>query len=478
MKKIIKCTWMAFAVALALTACAPQEFDDYSLGSSYTITQDQFSFDMTPGNDEFTYHFTASFNADAVKYPYSYEIRFGDGTVTKDLNGTHEYIVLKGTYTAQCLVYVPNGDLIIKEKVITLVNDNEKAKQDNPASPQYALTGGKANTGGKVWYLGAGSGLGPVNQTWGEWWNFGNDPFLFDDEFTFQPNSIEPNGKYIHNPNGGTFMNESLAGLFPDGDPAGSFVTTYYNPAADASWEVALKEGKYWLTIHKGFVGYAITPNDLNKTEYEILSFAPTEIHLKYYAPSGDAWFFFLVSEVPSNPLTGEGSKTWVIDGYNKHTEEVRAETGLNIKGFIGLGPLDSNSQEWWGAGAGEKSFESVGWTLYDWKITFTSANELKIVTAGEGYGRKAFDGQGFSSTKIDGDDMSFPYAGGDYTYTLTDASPYPKLTLSGNAFMGYYAGAQEYEVLYVSDNVMALSVHNTVEGQDWVFVFTPEGQQ
>jgi hypothetical protein len=477
MKNIIKFTCLIFVAALAFTACAPQEFDDYSLNAPYTIEQGQFTFDMTPGSDQWIYDFTASFGVDPIKLPYSYEIRFGDGKVTKDLGGTHEYIVAKGTYTAQCLVYVPSGEVIVKEKIITITEDNEKIYQDDPTSPQFALTGGKANPDGKTWSLAGGSGLGPVGGTWGEWWSFG-EPALFDDAFTFQPNSIQPNGKFNHNPFGDTFMNESLGGLFPDGDLAGSFVTLAYNPPTDASWEITTRGGKNYLTINKGFIGYAVTPNDLNKTEYEILEANPASVKLKYYSPDGNAWFFFLVSEIPENPLTGTGSKTWVVDGYNKHTDEVKAATGLNIKGFVGLGPLNSYSQEWWGAEAGDKSYEKVGWTLYDWKITFTSTNQLKIVTAGEGYGRKAFDGEGFTSTGIDGDDMIFPYNGGDYTYTRADASPYPKLTLSGNAFTGYYAGSQEYEIVYLSDNALALVVHNTKEGQDWVFVFTPEGEQ
>jgi hypothetical protein len=464
---------MALAVIFALTACTPQEFDEYTLGGSYTITQEQFTFDITRGSDEFTYNFTASFSVDPTQYPYTYEIHFGDGQVTKDLTGSHEYIVFKGTYTAQCLVYVPNGDVVIKEKTITFANDNPNIYQDDPASPQFALAGGKDNAAGKTWVLLSSSGLGPVDATWGEWWQF-SEAALFDDEFTFQPNSIEPNGKFSHNINGATFMNESLGNLFPDGDPENSFVTTAYTPPSDASWEIALKDGKYWLTVKKGFIGYAVTPNDLDKTEYEILSFTPEEIQLKYYSPDNNAWFFFLGSDVPSSPLTGEGSKTWVIDGYNTQTSKVAAETGLNIKGFMGLGPLNSYGQEWWGAGAGEKS----EWTLSDWKITFTSSNQLKIETAGEGYGRKAFDGEGFTSTSVVGDDMTFAYDGGDYTYTLTDATPYPKLTLSGNAFLGYYVGTQEYEIVYLADDVLAVAAHNAREEQDWVLVFIPEGEQ
>jgi hypothetical protein len=483
--KNFKFLLFSILIALVAAACAPQEFDEYSLGDSYTISPDQFTFDMTPGSDEFTYNFAVTFTADPVKSPYTYDIHFGDGKVDKsDLKdgptyqGSHKYVVLKGTYTAQCLVYVPNGDVIVKEKTITFTNDNPDVYQDDPASPQYALTGGKDNPAGKLWVLTGGSGLGPGNGTWGEWWPFNNEPALFDDEFTFLPNNINPNGAFRYDSRGASFMNESLAALFPDGDPAGSFVTTAYTPPADASWEVELRDGKYWLIINKGFIGYAVAPGDLNRTEYEIQSFSPAEIQLKYYASDGSAWFFFLVSDIPANPLTGEGSKTWVIDGYNKQTAKVAAETGLNIKGFMGLGPLDSYGQEWWGAGAGDKSLESAGWTLYDWKITFTSSNQLKITTSGEGYGRKAFDGAGFTSTSIDGDDMKFVYDGGDYTYTLAEATPYPKLTLSGNAFLGYYAGTQEYEIIYLADDVLAVAAHNTQEGQDWVLIFVPEGEQ
>ena len=74
---------------------------------------------------------------------------------------------------------------------------------------------------------------------------------------------------------------------------------------------------------------------------------------------------------------------------------------------------------------------------------------------------------------------MLFAYDGGDYTYALDKAAkPWPKLTLSGNAFLGYYNGTQEYEVVALTQDVLAVTVHNTKENQDWVLVFVPEGEQ
>ncbi|NLA62956.1 MAG: hypothetical protein GX857_06995, partial [Bacteroidales bacterium] len=40
---------------------------------------------------------------------------------------------------------------------------------------------------------------------------------------------------------------------------------------------------------------------------------------------------------------------------------------------------------------------------------------------------------------------------------------------------MGYYAGSQVYDIIYQTEEVMALRVDNTVEGHDWVFVYTLE---
>lgn len=181
------------------------------------------------------------------------------------------------------------------------------------------------------------------------------------------------------------------------------------------------------------------------------------------------------------DPLTGRESKTWVVDGYNVHLAEVKAAlpNEPNINGFMGLGSPDPTNvqcnQGWWGAGAGDKSFESSGWTLYDTKYTFSADGKLTIETAGEGYGRKAFDGQnGFISTSIVGDDMLFPYTGGEYTFTKTDT----ELTISDNGYLIYYAGSQSYEILYLSETALCVRVTNTVENHVWVFILCPQGTE
>lgn len=172
--------------------------------------------------------------------------------------------------------------------------------------------------------------------------------------------------------------------------------------------------------------------------------------------------------------IDNANGKTWVFDQYNNFAKEVATATNFNIKGHLGLGPQDSYGQEWWGAGPNEKN----AWTMYDFRFTFIQNGvQLKIQNKGEGYGRKASSESvgGFVVSKVDGDDATFAYNGGNYTFGLVEGGKFPKLTLSGKSFMGYYCGSQDYDIIYQTDKVMALRVNNTVEGQDWVFVYCIE---
>ena len=185
---------------------------------------------------------------------------------------------------------------------------------------------------------------------------------------------------------------------------------------------------------------------------------------------------FSLVDTPVYRNLTGGADdadgKTWVFDQHNNFAAEVKAATGFNISGHMGLGPQGSRGQEWWGAAANDKK----AWEMYSSKFTFIQNGvQLNIVKEGNvGYGRKASSASvgGFTVTGDSGDDAFFTYSGGDYTFSIDESGEFPTITLSGNAYMGYYCGSQEYEVIYQTDKVMALRVNNTVESQDWVFVY------
>ena len=187
---------------------------------------------------------------------------------------------------------------------------------------------------------------------------------------------------------------------------------------------------------------------------------------------------FSLIDTEVYNNLTGGGDNTagkvWVIDRYNNFTSQVNEATGLNITGHMGLGPQGSYSQEWWGAAPNDKDM----WTLYDQTFTFVQNGlKLSIQTDGEGYGRKESSSSvgGYDIISTDGDDATFVFEGGDFSFSVDEEGKYPILTLSKPAFMGYYCGSQEYEIIYLTDEVMALRVNNTVEEQDWTFVYCLE---
>jgi len=183
-----------------------------------------------------------------------------------------------------------------------------------------------------------------------------------------------------------------------------------------------------------------------------------------------DTPIFRMLTGGPSNA----NGRTWVLDRYNRYSSDIAKSTGRDIRGHMGLGPSGGYSQSWWGAGANEKS----NWKLYDMKFNFSQASglSLKITTLGEGYGRVGCANVGgFTITSSSGDDAIFNYAGGNYSYSVNDAGTYPTLTLTGNAFMGYYCGTQDYNIIFLSNEAMALRVLNSTEGQDWVFVYVRE---
>jgi hypothetical protein len=160
--------------------------------------------------------------------------------------------------------------------------------------------------------------------------------------------------------------------------------------------------------------------------------------------------------------------KTWVLDQWNLYSAEVKAATGININGHLGSGPLNATGPDWWNAVPNEKS----AWKIYDFKLTFSMANglNLHIVSGGEGYAPIGYNGNPFTATMTEQYDMGFVYDGGDYNFSINDAGEYPVLKLSGNAFMAYYPGTQEYEILYLTDEVMALRARGA-DTRTYVFI-------
>ncbi|MDR2814919.1 MAG: PKD domain-containing protein [Prevotellaceae bacterium] len=185
-------------------------------------------------------------------------------------------------------------------------------------------------------------------------------------------------------------------------------------------------------------------------------------------------------------------SQTWVFDRWNQYVAEVAAKTGKTIGGHIGLGELGSYASAWWGAGKDEKT--AAGWHIYEETFKFSlesSGLKLDITNPGRrGYGRlkNNISGSKFpdatewldpnNSNAPSDAEAEFEYTDGTYSYSVTEpatADGYAKLTLTDKAFLGYYVGTQEYDILYLTDSVLAVRAADLNDGDDnfdWVFVF------
>lgn len=151
---------------------------------------------------------------------------------------------------------------------------------------------------GKTWRidgsLAGHIGCGPEEQTWNEWWAPAPNSLsshLYDDDLIFYPS-----GKLYLDNKGASFMNESLASEFTDGDPSGSFITTEYTPSNEATWKIVNDEsGVTWLEMNKAFPAYAVNPSVLRSSRYKVVSLTEDAMHITFY-PGGISWHYFLTS--------------------------------------------------------------------------------------------------------------------------------------------------------------------------------------
>ena len=158
----------------------------------------------------------------------------------------------------------------------------------------------------QTWKIGPWSAMRNPDNRGEVWWHFstdgdtgGNASALLDDRFTFLPN-----GTFVHENNGDTFFHEDFEDMFPDEvtyddeGKATSFVSVNYTPATDATWKVELVDGKFQLTINKGFLGLGLHPDHLEEVVYDIDSFSNSSIRMILAPASGwNGWCFELISE-------------------------------------------------------------------------------------------------------------------------------------------------------------------------------------
>ena len=170
------------------------------------------------------------------------------------------------------------------------------------------------------------------------------------------------------------------------------------------------------------------------------------------------------------NALTGGANategKTWVFARYNK--------------GHFGVGDVnaapEANGPAWWQCDPNGKD----GCSLYENEYTFIQKgtkliwqNQGNIYTNENGMNHL---GKGGTAYPVVGD-FDVPYVPADgLTFTLDEAAG--KLTLSGGAFLGFYTGVSEYDIITLNEHFLYVWCRSAAEpGNAWYFMFVPKDE-
>ncbi|GAF04195.1 PKD domain-containing protein [Saccharicrinis fermentans] len=167
------------------------------------------------------------------------------------------------------------------------------------------------------------------------------------------------------------------------------------------------------------------------------------------------------LSGYPYDQLVGDGSQVWAVDAYSK--------------GHFGLGPTLDNPIEWYGANVNDKAERN----FYDDRFTF-SINESGLVvnqlTNGYVYANASWAsdlGTPEGNEEPEGSDYIMPFDGGDYVCSYLDGV----LTVNGGGFLGYYAGANEYQIVELSDDLLEVAFWDSKSNFYWFTRFRPVDQ-
>ncbi len=170
------------------------------------------------------------------------------------------------------------------------------------------------------------------------------------------------------------------------------------------------------------------------------------------------------------NALTGgadaaEG-KTWVFARYTK--------------GHFGVGDVnaapEANGPAWWQCDPNGKD----GCSLYDNEYTFIQKG-TKLIWKNKGYiytnenGMNHL-GQGGTPNPVVGD-YDVPYTPGEgLGFSLDEVAG--KLTLKDGAFLGFYTGVSEYEIITLNEHLLYVWCRSAAEpGNAWYFMFVPKDE-
>lgn len=152
--------------------------------------------------------------------------------------------------------------------------------------------------------------------------------------------------------------------------------------------------------------------------------------------------------------VNGPGFKTWVIDS--------------TADGHMGVGPDPisplGNIPEWWSAGPLDKA----GAGLYNDKYVFhLNGFKFDMINFGDVYVHNSLAAN-FPGSFQNLGDFTAPYNDVmNESWTLVEGAD-TTITLSNNAFLGFYTGVQTYKILDITDSTLSLQYKHHAGGLNW----------
>ena len=152
--------------------------------------------------------------------------------------------------------------------------------------------------------------------------------------------------------------------------------------------------------------------------------------------------------------INGPGYKVWVVDS--------------TASGHMGVGPDPESAlgpiPEWWAAGPNEKP----GCGLYDDQYIFhLNGFKFDMVTNGDVYVHNTI-APSFPGAYQNLGDFTAPFDNQmDESWLLTEDGD-PTITISGNAFLGFYTGPRVYRILSATDSTLHLQYGHHEGGLKW----------
>jgi hypothetical protein len=175
--------------------------------------------------------------------------------------------------------------------------------------------------------------------------------------------------------------------------------------------------------------------------------------------------------------LTGDASKTWVVDP--------------SVPGHFGVGPWNNASitPEWWSASVNEKvgccnCFYTATFTFK--KVVASGTYSLTVATPDGAFTKTGDLAGGLPGIPATGAEACYSYDGGTSDFSFIRASTgieaptstQTSIMLAGNnTFIGYGAVLKEYEILEISATHMYLRVQGTETGNAWYLKLIPAGK-